>query len=335
MVTKNKIKETTSQIFQKKKNPISSRRWCCFSPHATNLPLASLLLTILSGCGIITQLEIKRCSVRRRMTKYSSQCFFLGQGPAVWLIGPLRPEPSLGFTLTQNVPSEKQTFRELWQKVLRWFFFIIFQSRDWTAQQLSVWQSALSRCQQEICKCLTVIPLYIKVNHADGGQNNSYKVIRRHKNNRVTRIQPCILIPPKAGILVVICELKQFLLGHMYLEPLLPLPRQCCEYYAEEIDIFPLLSRVGHLWVVSNKRLNWSLRLKSSDIKIFWFLTKIKDLAIRKYESVTEKHNSAQKIHIFSDSFFCDTQPLFNIQHFQRPESMPCADSHSKSKAKI
>lgn len=87
-------------------------------------------------------------------------------------------------------------------------FFFIFQSRDWTAQQLSVWHGALSRCQGEICKCLAVIPLYIKVNHANAGQNNSYKVIQRRKNSGAAWILLCILIRPKAGQLVRICELK-------------------------------------------------------------------------------------------------------------------------------
>lgn len=47
--------------------PTSSRRLCCFSPHATNLLLAGLLLTIWSGCGIIIQVEIKRSSIRKQI----------------------------------------------------------------------------------------------------------------------------------------------------------------------------------------------------------------------------------------------------------------------------
>lgn len=47
--------------------PTSSRRFCCFSPHATNLQLAGLLLTIWSGCGIIIQVEIKRSTIRKQI----------------------------------------------------------------------------------------------------------------------------------------------------------------------------------------------------------------------------------------------------------------------------
>lgn len=92
---------------------------------------------------------------------------------------------SLGFTRkTWNALSEKQTFGELWQRALRWIFFqLFFRSGKWTAQQLSVWHSAPSRCEWEMCRCLAVFPLYIKVSRADGGQNHSHKVTQRHHNH--------------------------------------------------------------------------------------------------------------------------------------------------------
>lgn len=101
---KTKLRKRHRKYLRRKKNPTSSRRWCCFSPHATNLPLASLLLTIRSGCGIIGKLEIKRSGVRKQIggawANLPASVFLPGQGPAAWLIGLLEPEPSLGFTRT-------------------------------------------------------------------------------------------------------------------------------------------------------------------------------------------------------------------------------------------
>lgn len=123
--------------------PTSSRRFCCFSPHATNLPLAGLLLTIWSGCGIIIQVEIKRSCIRKQI-----DCTWPTIPPSVlyrdkdqrcdWLA-----RSSQNRRLASHVPkSEKQTFRELWQKVLRWNF-LFFKAGT---EQHSSFQSGTALC---------------------------------------------------------------------------------------------------------------------------------------------------------------------------------------------
>lgn len=114
--------------------PTSGRRFCYFSPHVTNLPLAGLLLTIWSGCGIIIQVEIKRSCIRKQI-----DCTWSTIPPSVlyrdkdqrcdWLA-----RSSQNRRLASHVPkSEKQTFRELWQKVLRWNFYFSKQELNSTA----------------------------------------------------------------------------------------------------------------------------------------------------------------------------------------------------------